>query len=336
MSSFYPTMKMNTRFGEEVDDMYNIHGHVGNLSRAAILQSLRKIISSRLAFQTEQPFNIADFGTADGQASLALVNEIIGDRKVRGNIYPVIIPRTMYEQCLPNNSLDLAISSVATHYMSKQVCQIKNGISIADADDNELSLMREQAKADWRSFVISRGRELKPGGFLVTMNISSDDSGDEPMLVEKGALRLGSFVSDMAKERVITKEEYLATNFNSSYMRTPAEFKEPFTSALPEVRELRLELVSVKSIKHYLQHPTFDIVNKDNTEKMEYSRRIVASIYPWMHHVLYGGLSVSRTEDKKQAIVDEYFDRLQTYAFDHADHKPYLIFTEVVIKKNHI
>ncbi|XP_021341478.1 probable S-adenosylmethionine-dependent methyltransferase At5g38780 isoform X3 [Mizuhopecten yessoensis] len=332
MSSFYPTMKMNTRFGEEVDDMYNIHGHVGNLSRAAILQSLNVIQTdfrkeqAIVVYYNDQPMN--DFNR--------LSKVIQGDRKVRGNIYPVIIPRTMYEQCLPNNSLDLAISSVATHYMSKQVCQIKNGISIADADDNELSLMREQAKADWRSFVISRGRELKPGGFLVTMNISSDDSGDEPMLVEKGALRLGSFVSDMAKERVITKEEYLATNFNSSYMRTPAEFKEPFTSALPEVRELRLELVSVKSIKHYLQHPTFDIVNKDNTEKMEYSRRIVASIYPWMHHVLYGGLSVSRTEDKKQAIVDEYFDRLQTYAFDHADHKPYLIFTEVVIKKNHI
>ncbi|XP_021350923.1 uncharacterized protein LOC110448802 isoform X2 [Mizuhopecten yessoensis] len=221
----------------------------------------------------------------------------------------------MYEQCLPNNSLDLAISSVATHYLSKQVCQIKNGISIDKSDAIELRLMKEQAKDDWRSFVISRGRELKP---------------------EKGLLSLGRFVSDMATECVITQEEYVATNFNSDYLRTPAEFKEPFTSALPEVRELGMELVSVKLIKHYLHHPTFDIVNKDKTEKLEYSRRIVASVYPWMQHVLYEGLSVSRTEDEKQAIIDQYFDRLRTYAFDHSDHKPYLVFTEVVIKKNHI
>ncbi|XP_021350921.1 probable S-adenosylmethionine-dependent methyltransferase At5g38780 isoform X1 [Mizuhopecten yessoensis] len=242
----------------------------------------------------------------------------------------------MYEQCLPNNSLDLAISSVATHYLSKQVCQIKNGISIDKSDAIELRLMKEQAKDDWRSFVISRGRELKPGGFLITMNISSDGNGDKSMTVEKGLLSLGRFVSDMATECVITQEEYVATNFNSDYLRTPAEFKEPFTSALPEVRELGMELVSVKLIKHYLHHPTFDIVNKDKTEKLEYSRRIVASVYPWMQHVLYEGLSVSRTEDEKQAIIDQYFDRLRTYAFDHSDHKPYLVFTEVVIKKNHI
>ncbi|OWF51681.1 hypothetical protein KP79_PYT21932 [Mizuhopecten yessoensis] len=91
---------METKFGEGVDAMYLIHGHVGNLSREAILKNLRNIISSRLATQKDQPVNIADFGTADGQASLAIVNEIIGDGQdsgltVRGNVYPVIIPRTI-------------------------------------------------------------------------------------------------------------------------------------------------------------------------------------------------------------------------------------------------
>ncbi|OWF43238.1 hypothetical protein KP79_PYT18811 [Mizuhopecten yessoensis] len=77
MSSYYPTMKMATSFSDEKDDMYNVHGHMGNISRAAILESLRRILSSRQASKTEHPVNIADYGTADGQASLSLVNEMI-------------------------------------------------------------------------------------------------------------------------------------------------------------------------------------------------------------------------------------------------------------------
>ncbi|XP_021339835.1 uncharacterized protein LOC110441065 [Mizuhopecten yessoensis] len=257
-------------------------------------------------------------------------------RTVNNNVYWVIVPRTMFEQCLPNNTLDLAISSVATHYLSKQVCQIKNGVFIGEADDIEQCLMKEQAKADWRSFVISRGRELKPGGFLITITTSSNENDDKLLQLDGGFLSLGSIVSDMARESIISQEEYLGTNFHCHYLRKPADFEEPFTSALPEVRELGLELVSVKTTKHYPRHSTFDIVNKDEAEQLEYSRTIVASIYPWIHHVLCGGLSVSRTEDEKQTIIDEFFTRLQTYAFDHSDHKPTHIYTQVVIKKTHI
>ncbi|XP_060074062.1 uncharacterized protein LOC132553800 isoform X2 [Ylistrum balloti] len=252
---------------------------------------------------------------------------------LRSNVYPAIIPRSMYNVCLPDNSLDVAFSSVATHYLSKQVCQIQNGVCFSDADKTEQFLIQEQAKDDWRTFVISRGREIKPGGFIITMNISSDEKGDEAMIVDKGTTCIGSFVTDMARNGVITQEEYRATNFNSYYLRKAADFVEPFISDIPEIRELGLELVSIKSMKHYLRHPTFDIVNKDNTDKMEYSQRIVSSTYPWMYHVVHDGLSNSRTEEEKRVIIDQYFNRLRDYVYVHSDHKPYLIFTEVVIKK---
>ncbi|OWF36841.1 S-adenosylmethionine-dependent methyltransferase At5g38100 [Mizuhopecten yessoensis] len=263
---------MATSFSDEKDDMYNVHGHMGNISRAAILESLRRILSSRQASKTEHPVNIADYGTADGQASLSLVKEMIGKyntirqektfnikclfqcrlrkynyvtdviqtdlgkeqaivvyyndqpmndfnrlskviqgnrqdygRTVNNNVYWVIVPRTMFEQCLPNNTLDLAISSVATHYLSKQVCQIKNGVFIGEADDIEQCLMKEQAKADWRSFVISRGRELKPGGFLITITTSSNENDDKLLQLDGGFLSLGSIVSDMARESIISQ-----------------------------------------------------------------------------------------------------------------------------------
>ncbi|XP_033758372.1 farnesoic acid carboxyl-O-methyltransferase-like [Pecten maximus] len=244
MSSF-PTMKMNSRFTGDVDDMYNAHGHAGNHCREAILEGLGRIINSRSEHLAVQPVSIADFGTADGRASLSLINEMIdaiqtglgqeqpillyyndqpmndfnllskaiqGNTRdpglnVTGSVYPVIVPRTMYEQCLPDNSLDLGISTVATHYLSKQVCQIKNGIYFEEADDGEQNLIRQQGKVDWRAYVISRGRELKPGGFLITLTISSNDKGELSSVFENGLSLLGSVMSDMAREGIITQVE---------------------------------------------------------------------------------------------------------------------------------
>lgn len=47
-------------------------------------------------------------------------NRQVAKQAVSNKVYTVIVPRTMFEQCLPDNSVDLAISSVATHYLSKQ------------------------------------------------------------------------------------------------------------------------------------------------------------------------------------------------------------------------
>ncbi|XP_033758828.1 uncharacterized protein LOC117341103 [Pecten maximus] len=145
---------------------------------------------------------------------------------------------------------------------------------------------------------------------------------------------MGRIVSDMVREGKVTREEYLAANWNGYLGRTAEDFKEPFTSDLPEIRELGLELVSIRSVKHYTLQQIFHNVNKDTTDKLKYSERIVAMVYPWLHHAIYRGLSDSRTEDEKEMITDQYFRRIQTYAFEHSDYKPYLVFTEVVMKRN--
>ncbi|XP_033759248.1 probable S-adenosylmethionine-dependent methyltransferase At5g38780 isoform X2 [Pecten maximus] len=364
-------MKMASKFSVDADDMCTVHGHAGNLSRASVLEGIRKITRSRSACQRKQLVTIADFGTADGRGSLSLINEVIdiirtdlgkeqaivvyyNDQpmndfnllsKIIGgfeqksslsaaeNIYPVMVPRSMYEQCLPDSSIDLAVSSGATHYLSKHVCQIQNGVFMGEANTHEQELMREQGKADWRNFVIARGRELKPGGVLVTINASLDGENNVSSQIDKGFQHFGSFVTDMAREGVLTQEEYLAINFPSHYMRTTVDFKEPFTSTVPEVKELGLEMVSITPRKHYLEHPLYDVVRKDDTEKLNYAKRIVAMVYPWFHHAIHGGLSDSRTEDEKQFIIEEYFQRLQEYASAHSDHKPFLTSTEVVIRK---
>ncbi|XP_033724610.1 probable S-adenosylmethionine-dependent methyltransferase At5g38780 [Pecten maximus] len=276
MARYFPTMKIKNISNGEVDDMYNVHGHALNLCRTPILTCLRRIIDLKSTYKEGDPVQIADFGTADGRASLTLFNEMIdiiqadlgkdqpivvyhndqprndfnilssviqGDENSSGlaisrNVYPVMLARTMYEQCLPNDTLDLSISSIAGHYLSKHVCQIKNGVFMGEADESEQTLMREQGKSDWRDFVMSRGRELKPGGFLITINVTSDEENNVVSQLDKGMHHLGSFVTDMTRERVITQAEYLAINFNGHYLRKPADFKEPFTSEVLKYESL--------------------------------------------------------------------------------------------------
>ncbi|XP_069134401.1 uncharacterized protein [Argopecten irradians] len=245
-----------------------------------------------------------------------------------------MIPRTMYEQCLPDNSVDLAISTVAIHFLSKQVCQIKNGVMFEEADEEERQLMREQGKADWRAFVLSRGRELKPGGALVVLSVSSNEHGQLPSYFDAGHAVLGRIASEMTTEGILTQEEYRAMNLQALYGRNEDDLREPFTSGLTRIEELGLELVTTKLSRWHFHHRIFDIIDKDTTDKLNYSKMIVAMVFPWLHHVLCGGLSNSRSEEEKEEIITQYFDRLQTYAYNHSDFIPYIFFTEVVIKRN--
>ncbi|XP_069109295.1 uncharacterized protein [Argopecten irradians] len=153
---------------------------------------------------------------------------------------------------------------------------------------------------------------------------------------------LGRIVSDMTTEGILTQEEYLATNLHVFYGRNEDDFREPFTSGLPDIKKLGLELVSIKLTTRHYNTRTLDVIDKDlvnqiymyTTDKLKYSQMMVAMVFPWLHHVVYGGLSNSRSEKEKEQIITQYFDRLQTYTYNHSDFIPYIFFTEVVIKRN--
>ncbi|XP_033758377.1 probable S-adenosylmethionine-dependent methyltransferase At5g37990 [Pecten maximus] len=108
MSSF-PTMKMNSRFRGDVDDMYNVHGHAGNHCHEAILKGLGRIINSRSGNKPVQPVAIADFGTADGRASRSLINEMIDEIQTGlGKNQPIVV----YYNDQPKNDFNLLSKTI--------------------------------------------------------------------------------------------------------------------------------------------------------------------------------------------------------------------------------
>ncbi|XP_060079251.1 uncharacterized protein LOC132558673 [Ylistrum balloti] len=218
--------------------------------------------------------------------------------------------------------------------INKSLCNIKDGVFLEEADDEDRTLIEEQARKEWSTFVVSRGRELKPGGYLVVVTPSCNEGNTSTCHIAGGPMQLGGLVRNMYKEGLITEDEYLNTNFNTHYLRTEVDFREPFTHSHSEVTGLGLEMVSVRGSKHYVHHPVYDIVDKDAKEKEQYAEHIVAGIRPWLYYVIYGGLNQSRTETEKQTIVEEYFNRVYRHAYSNSNHKPYMVVSEVVIRKS--
>ncbi|XP_069124149.1 uncharacterized protein [Argopecten irradians] len=364
----YSTMVDNydDKFGS---GMYAANGYSLYLSQATILDCVEKICKRQSA---HVPLTIADFGTADGRTSLQLLNNAIVTAKeqsgvakpvmiyhedqsfndfnllyrvVRGeedegqsgltfsvNVYQAVIGRTMYEQCLPNNSVDIAFSSLTVHNLSRRPCRIEGGVLSCDGTDEEKALIKEQSSKDWEQFVYVRGKELSPGGYLVVLNCGVDKTGKELLSIQGGMPRLGKLLGTMLHDCLITEEEFLNTNFDVDIYRTEEDHSYPFTHG-DKLTEMGLELVSVRSFINKLEHHTFDIVDKDEATKAEYAERVVAGIKPWFYHVVYNGLSSKRSAEERTRLTDIYFDRMRAFAYDNHGGRTEIPLVETVVRK---
>lgn len=161
------------------------------------------------------PIVIADYGAATGYNSLLPLRAAIGALRARtrsdhailvahtdlpGNDFTALftvladdpdsylakdsatftsaVGRSFYQQILPSESVVLAWSSWATHWLSRVPAPISDHIHIAHSSDAAArSAYARQAARDWHDFVAFRGRELAPGGRAVVLTLGLDAEG---------------------------------------------------------------------------------------------------------------------------------------------------------------
>ncbi|XP_033733118.1 uncharacterized protein LOC117322354 isoform X2 [Pecten maximus] len=364
----YSTMvdSYDDKFGS---GMYAANGYSLYLSQATILDCVERICKRQSA---HVPITVADFGTADGRTSLQLLNNVIattqelsgvakpvmiyhedqtnndftllyrviqgtedegqGGLKLSSNVFQAAVGRSMYEQCLPNNSVDISFSSIAVHNLSRRPCRIEGGVSSCDGTEKEKTKIKEQSARDWEQFVYMRGKELSPGGYLVVLNLGADKDGKGVSPIKGGYPQLGKLLSKMLHDGLITQEEFLDANFDVDIYRTEEDHSRPFTQG-DRLTQMGLELVSVRSFTNWLEHHTFDIVHKDEATKAEYAERVVAGIKPWFYHVIYNGLSKTRPLEERTRLTDLYFDRMRAFAHDNHGGKTQIPLVETVVRK---
>src|SRR4029453_2559339 len=84
--------------------------------------------------------------------------------------------RSFYHQVCADESIDLAYSYVAAHFLSGSI-PLASHVLMHETTRGECEAWNSQAAKDWEGFLLLRARELKRGGKMMISTMSRDASG---------------------------------------------------------------------------------------------------------------------------------------------------------------
>ncbi|MEM7058848.1 MAG: SAM-dependent methyltransferase [Pseudomonadota bacterium] len=216
-----------------------------------------------------------------------------------------------HHQLLPDEVLDLGFSATAMHYVSERPCQIDDHVHHVGATGAALAAFDAQAAQDWERILLARAAELRPGGRLVIMSFGKDEAGR--YLGNTGGVNMFDTFDlhwrAMAKEGVITAEEYTAATFAQVY-RTPDEFKAPLLDPGSAVHRAGLRLVTAHTgVTACPYRAAFDA--DPSMSPAAFAESYVPTLRSWSETVFANALDPSRPADQRAALVDQFYGRYQ-------------------------
>ena len=93
-----------------------------------------------------------------------------------GNVQVLCAGNSFYNQICADESLDLAYSYVAAHFLSDSK-PLTSHVLMHEANAAERVEWETHAAKDWENFLLLRARELKKGGKIMISTMSRDDNG---------------------------------------------------------------------------------------------------------------------------------------------------------------
>jgi len=303
----------------------------------------------------DRPLAVSDFGAADGGTSLNLMRSVVKRSKQNFPDRPVTVTYTdlpdadftslfrnvaegtrtedsylkrysdvfvygsgtsFYQQIFPAESLDLAFSASAMHYLSAKPCTIVDHIHSVGAHRDEFREYQAQAIRDWTTILLNRSAELASGGMLVMANFCIDDHGQ--YLGNTGNENLFENYNllwrDLNRDQVITDGEYRNTAFQQHY-KTVDEFIEPLIDQANPVFQSGLRLVSAKS--EIVKCPFRTAFKQGSLNPEQFATEFVNTHRSWTSTTFRAGLDETRSEEDKNAILDELYRRFHSLVLDN-------------------
>ncbi|WP_163800244.1 class I SAM-dependent methyltransferase [Mycolicibacterium sediminis] len=136
------------------------------------------------------------------------------------------VGRSYYKQILPSNSVNLAWSAWALHWLARVPMPVSDHLLAAYTRDPAVrAAYARQAAFDWHEFVAFRGRELCPGGRMVVMTMGVDEDGQlgfGPLVAA-----ISETLEELVARDVITADEYAGMSI-PIVGRTAKDFESPF------------------------------------------------------------------------------------------------------------
>jgi SAM dependent carboxyl methyltransferase len=184
---------------------YNQHATIPAAGGALALPLLEQA-AKRIELDGTRPIVLADYGSSEGQNSLAPMRTAIAVLRTRvgqerpilvyhtdlpdndfsslfrvlhnhpdsylrneQNVFPSVVGRSFYQHILPPNHVDVAWSSYAAIWLSRIPCQIPDHFFALRSSGAVRAEFALQAATDWEAFLSFRATELRPSGRLVVV-----------------------------------------------------------------------------------------------------------------------------------------------------------------------
>jgi hypothetical protein len=314
-----------------------------NLAAPLILEAI-----SRMGLIDDgSKIRVADMGCADGGTSIEMWRQVLGElRRALPNrpieivytdlprndfsqlfrtihnqtdvasyygelneIYPFASATSFHQKIFPENSLNLAFSATASHYVSKTPCNITDHVHMVGSRGQERRAYDEAGRAEWDNLLALRARELVAGGRLVFLNFGIDEEGR--YLGHTGGVSMFDMFDQLWKELVlegrITAVEYANTNFPQVYRTTP-QFIAPVTDPQSAAYRAGLRLEHVES--RHLVCP-YAKAFAEHRDAERFARDYIPTLRSWSEPTFAAGLSPARPAQERLAILDTFFGRYQ-------------------------
>jgi len=233
--------------------------------------------------------------------------------EIKGNVAGSrfeLIGHTFYEQCLPTNSIDIAFSSIANHWLSSgEGLQLPGSIlhsvhqERTSAEDREA--MRRRSLEDGVKFLVSRGEELVSGGSLLMGNLSTIEKEDGTSEATMRVLveTMNDILVKWVEQGKISQEE-INQLVLPCYFKSEAEWRKCFED--PRVKSSGLEIVEVKNV--YLENPYYQRYYAGMEEdKKGDAANVFATEYvkSWLAIVKRIFMEVFKTDFELNAFIEE-------------------------------
>jgi hypothetical protein len=314
-----------------------------NLATPLIISAI-----DRMGLQAEaRPFRAADLGCADGGTSVGMWTRVLGHvrsrvpsrpieivycdlprndfsqlfRMIHGQtdirsyygdipeVYPFASGTSFHQAIFPRETLDLAFSATASHYISKVPCNISNHVHMVGASGEERRAYDEIGRIEWERMLQLRARELVKGGRLCYLNFGIDEKGR--YLGHTGGVSMFDTFNrlwrSLVDDRIISEAEYAATNFPQVY-RTAEQFTAPLRDTSSQVYRAGLRLEHVES--RHLVCPYAEAYAQHGDAR-RFAREYIPTLRSWSEPTFASGLSPDRPPEERARILDEFYDRYE-------------------------
>jgi hypothetical protein len=219
-----------------------------------------------------------------------------------GNVFVQACGVGFHSQCYPSNSIELALSFTAMHWLSASPNSLRGQTAMHAARcPIPPKAEKRQAAEDWEAILLARAKELVRGGRCVLVNFCVSGNGYFLGQTDECISMWDSFESSwnrLYEQGLIDEEERLGVSF-PNYYRT----KEEFLAGVEAVPEL--EVISCEEKIVRCPYRTLWLEGKTGKSAREYAEWFVPTTRSWSHSTFENALHKHRT-DKKE-VMDQFW-----------------------------